>query len=518
MSQHQIEKARMAQQKRLDTCQSPQERNRTGQFATPFSFAQEIVRYAQDVGAARNEPIRLLEPAFGTGAFFSALRAVFPAEHIAEAVGIENDPATIEAARHLWASTSVQLAHADFTTLEPQPPDHFNLILANPPYVRHHHLTLTQKAFLRDRVKQQLGCTVNGLAGLYCYFMLLAHRWMAEDGLAIWLVPSEFMDVNYGQVLRRYLAESVTLLHIHRVRPSELQFEDALVSSAVVVFRKTQPAPGHQVKFSFGGSLALPEYERLLPVSKLSSHHKWTSFTAKSRPVSTDHADVSCLGDIFEIKRGIATGANDFFILNRVQAQELEIPEQFLRPVLPSPRYLKDNIIPADAAGFPEVPRQLVLVDCSLSPAVVRERFPELHAYFSMGEAQGIPGRYLARNRTPWYRQEQRPPAPFVCTYMGRNVAGRGALRFFWNQSRATAANVYLLLYPRPHLAAAFHAQPDLYARIWDELLKIDSARLTGEGRIYGGALHKIEPKELGRVPVSGVSQWLQLQPQIPLF
>jgi hypothetical protein len=77
---------------------------------------------------------------------------------------------------------------------------------------------------------------ISGLAGLYCYFLLLSHDWMEEQGLAIWLIPSEFMDVNYGVTLRRYLTEHVTLLHIHRFCPTDVQFTDALVSSAVVVF------------------------------------------------------------------------------------------------------------------------------------------------------------------------------------------------------------------------------------------------------------------------------------------
>lgn len=51
-------------------------------------------------------------------------------------------------------------------------------------------------------------------------------------------MPSEFMDVNYGASVKRYLLDKVTLLHIHRFDPKEVQFGDALVSSAVVWFSK----------------------------------------------------------------------------------------------------------------------------------------------------------------------------------------------------------------------------------------------------------------------------------------
>src|SRR5207302_6159457 len=84
---------------------------------------------------------------------------------------------------------------------------------------------------------------ISGLAGLYCYFLLLADAWLADGGFGIWLIPSEFMDVNYGQAVKRYLTEDVKLVHIHRFCPADVQFSDALVSSAVVVFEKTLRPP-----------------------------------------------------------------------------------------------------------------------------------------------------------------------------------------------------------------------------------------------------------------------------------
>ena len=128
------------------------------------------------------------------------------------------------------------------------PGQRFNLVLTNPPYVRHHHWT-DEKDRLKAQLAHSLHMEISGLAGLYCYFLLLCHDWMEEQGLAIWLIPSEFMDVNYGVTLRRYLTEHVTLLHIHRFCPTDVQFTDALVSSAVVVFRKAPPPPGHDPLF-----------------------------------------------------------------------------------------------------------------------------------------------------------------------------------------------------------------------------------------------------------------------------
>src|SRR5882724_6343845 len=65
--------------------------------------------------------------------------------------------------------------------------------------------------------------------------------------------------------------------------------------------------------------------------------------------------------------------------------------------------------------------------------------------------------------------QESRPPAPILCTYMGRQNGGR-AIRFLRNKSTAMAPNVYLLLYPRPELQCVLQARPDLLERLFEAL------------------------------------------------
>ena len=83
----------------------------------------------------------------------------------------------------------------------------FNLIICNPPYVRHHHLGNGDKSRLQIHTLQASGMKISGLAGLYCYFLGLSHAWMTDGGVAGWLIPSEFMDVNYGQAVKRYLLD-----------------------------------------------------------------------------------------------------------------------------------------------------------------------------------------------------------------------------------------------------------------------------------------------------------------------
>jgi hypothetical protein len=498
-----LEDKRIILQRSLDERRTQAERNRLGQFATPPRLAASVV--AASLKLLLSSRVRFLDPAFGTGSFYSALLDLVPHTRLQHAMGYEVDTDFGNAAEELWKPTGLELHVADFTRAAPpsDPSSKPNLIVCNPPYVRHHHLARETKERLHLLVKQQLGINVSGLAGLYCHFMLLSHCWMAEDGVAAWLVPSEFMDVGYGQAVKRYLLDHVETLRIHRFDPAEVQFEDALVSSCVVWFRKAKPTPNHAVAFSYGGSIESPGSERLMPTDDLRREHKWTRFPAKTpRPAFPKVR----LGDFFIVRRGIATGANGSFIMTRQQAEERGLPPTSLRPILPGPRHLESDEILAEADGSPRVEPRLVLLDCRLTERQVRDKHPSLWRYLESIRSD-VAGRYLCARRTPWYSQEYRPVAPFLCTYIVR--ARTRPFRFILNHSQATAANVYLLLYPKPHVARALEANPELKRQVWQALNRCGEGALLDEGRVYGGGLHKLEPKELANVPADHLLQLL---------
>ncbi len=502
MSAHRnLESQRLLLQADLDRHKTQAERNRLGQFATPAPLAADILRYAKTILPTRDK-IRFLDPAIGTGSFYSALLNVFRKTCISEAIGFEIDPHYGKAAAHLWNETGLKVKLSDFTQVQPSP--RFNLIICNPPYVRHHHLENGNKTRLQLRTHHASGMKLSGLAGLYCHFLGLSHAWMAEGDIAGWLIPSEFMDVNYGRALKRYLLDRVTLLHIHRFDPNDVQFADALVSSAVVWFRNAKPRKDHAVVFSFGGTLLNPKLSRTIPTQALAHEPKWTRFPASGIRTETR---ISSLSDFFQIKRGLATGNNDFFILPEDQIRSRHLPMELFTPILPSPRYLTENEIKGDTRGNPKINRTRFLLDTKLHENEIKRRYPALHRYLEEGKASGIHERYLCKHRSPWYAQEQRLPAPIVCTYLGRSDTRNGKpFRFILNASRATVANVYLAMYPTPDLARAIAGDNTLLRRIWELLNQITPDRLLGEGRVYGGGLHKLEPRELANVPVPEIA------------
>lgn len=503
-----IEAKRIQLQAEIDSNKSIEDRKRLGQFATPIELAKEITSYGLTL--QDDTEISFLEPAFGTGSFYSALLSEIShsTKQLKNVVGIEIDDAFYTAAQDLWKNTNITLIHSDFTALKSL--GTANLLISNPPYVRHHYINQEQKVKLSTLTKEETSLSLSGLAGLYCYFILLAHKWLAPNAICGWLIPSEFLDVNYGNILKQYLLNSVHLLRVHRYNPEHCKFNDALVSSCVVWFKNETISGNYEVEFSYGGTHNNPEVSQKIEKQNLEEYRKWTHFPAlrmKSTRIGSSQAPT--LGDYFNIKRGLATGDNNFFILSREQIDKLNLDMKFLTPILPSPRYLKCDEIFSDSNGLPQLDTQYFLLNCSLPEDVLKVYYPSTWCYLDSGK-ETTAQKYLCKNRKVWYSQEYREATPFLCSYMGRSRDDDIApFRFILNHTSAIATNSYLMLYPKQFLKEVISQSPDMAHKIWGILTSIAASNLESEGRIYGGGLKKIEPKELSHVKCPQLTELL---------
>lgn len=499
-----LEFERQKIQKGIDAKKTMAERNLKGQFSTPYALALEMLQYSKKIFPKRYK-IRFFDPGFGTGVFYSALLQTCHKSKIRSAEGYEIDPAYGNAAKELWAKTGFNLHINDFTQVRPPSNDSEkpNLIVCNPPYVRHHHISQEDKKRLQKTSEKLSGIKVNGLSGLYCHFLLISNGWLAKNGIGIWLIPSEFMDVRYGSQIKEYLLNKVMTLRIHRFNPEDVQFEDALVSSAIVIFKKKSPISNHKIVFSYGGTLTKPEKLKQVFCKDLTSGEKWTRYPLNAKKISI--AGEVKLSDLFVVKRGIATGSNKFFIISQETIKKKKIPKKYLLPILPSPRHLTIDEIQSNKIGTPLINKPLFLISCGENETKLKKKAPTLYKYFQEGITKEVSKKFLCKNREPWYAQEKRDPPLFLFTYMGRKSGNRKSLRFILNHSKAVGTNSYLLLYPKVWLKKLIAENPGLINSIWIGLKNVKSDELLGEGRVYGGGLYKLEPRELGNTTAKEV-------------
>ena len=514
------EESRLSSQASLDAERTARERNALGQFATPPMLARDIVRAALRHHAGTE--VRFFEPSCGSGSFFSALlvEAGDYGVEIADATGIELDPRFVAVARHLWRRAGLHVVEGDFFERSAVQPRSVSLLLANPPYVRHHHLASDLKRNLADRCQSQVGPKPSGLAGLYVYFMLLAHETLAPGAISAWLVPSEFLDTNYGAAVREYLRTHVRLLQIHRFDPEGTQFDDALVTSCVVLFENAPSPEGHLVRFTEGGTTGEPHSTRMLPQDSLRPRTKWSMHFRASR--SPSHETRPQLGQFLRVKRGIATGRNAFFILRKEQLGDLGIRRENVTPIVPSPRNLKTDTLTQASEGYPDLPDQLAVLTPRGTWDEICADDPALARYLNSADEKTRRS-YLVSKRTPWFKMEHRDPAPFLLTYLGRGKSGEERpFRFIANYSEAVATNLYLMLYPIGALNLALRSGDVALGTVFEALKSISSEDLLQGGRVYGGGLRKIEPRELAQMDASALAELLpesaSVDPQQSLF
>ena len=506
-----LEEKRLSEQRRLDAKRDSVERNKEGQFATPPSLASSIAKFALQLVAV-DEPI-MLEPSCGSGAFiYAALSAAEQSGiRFREIVGIEKDHEFAEVAKNLWSEWGTTIIEGDFLDFATTSSLKADLLIANPPYVRHHHLPKEIKARYGAIVSRAAGRSPSGLSGLYVYFILSSQLCLAPGAISAWLIPSEFLDTNYGKSIRKYLTEKVSIERIHRFDPDGLVFDDALVTSLIVVFKNKQPGKNHLVTFSEGDDINNPEGASLVfPQTSLRGENRWSGYFTQV-PRSGLPETEPTLSDLFTIRRGIATGNNAYFIRSRDAVAADGIDDSDLIPVLPPPRRLDLLTISADPDGWPILSEQLVLMSSSEPEATIAAKNPSLAKYFK-GADDKTRNSYLVRNRSPWYKVESRDPAPILLTYMGR-ANGKGTpFRFILNYSRAIATNGYLMLYPRGVLKNAIQKGSLTLEDVHQALQQFSQESLIAGGRVYGGGLRKIEPKELANVPAGSIFRQLGIR------
>jgi adenine-specific DNA-methyltransferase len=222
------------------------------------------------------EPLRILDPSCGAGAFLLEAQAQIPHCTL---VGIDLDPTAIATATRVLnptptptlAPAPLQLLSADFLSSSFSPPP-FDLILGNPPYVNIRELAKSTSTAYRHELRQRFK-SARGNFDLYVLFLERALELLKPGGVCGMIIPNKWSGLDYARPLRELLLEKTTLHDIVDMSGISV-FAEAEVYPQILIFQKTTPQKSHAVRVREVHSAAElfhdPSQDRRLPQVLLS--------------------------------------------------------------------------------------------------------------------------------------------------------------------------------------------------------------------------------------------------------
>ncbi|MBF0209320.1 MAG: Eco57I restriction-modification methylase domain-containing protein [Desulfamplus sp.] len=464
---------------------SVEHRKKFAQFFTPFTIANLMAKWI----IGNNNLKTVLEPAFGLGIFSRILLSLNENLIIK---GFEVDETIFRAANcYFEQSDNVTINLQDYIYNDWE--NKYDGIICNPPYFKFHDYD--NKNIIKE-IQTNLKCKLNGFTNIYTLFLLKSLHQLNSNGRCAYIIPSEFLNSDYGKLVKTCLIKSKTLRHIIVINFEENVFDDVLTTASIILCANDNLTD--KVEFSNIESLHdLNKIDQLISVypncpDKKQKYHftdlnpkiKWKTYYQKQKGINFKH--LIPFSTYIKVVRGIATGSNDYFTFNQSKAKEFSINEKYLLPCICKASDAKRPFFTnTDFNKLKFNDKNIFLLNA------INSADEKVKNYLKIGEIEGINKKYLTASRTPWYSLENRQPAPIWVS-----VFNRGGLRFIRNEANISNLTSYHCIYPK---------QTDLFYKIDIDLLfaylLTDTARqiLQNNSREYGNGLQKFEPNDINK-------------------
>ena len=305
-----------------------------------------------------------------------------------------------------------QNAHADWFNSEWMfgVADGFDIVIGNPPYVRQE--SIKPKKYKEHLLRIYPDAT--GKSDLYVYFYLRALELLRDGGTHTFICSNSWLDVGYGAPLQNRLLKSTRTISIFHSEV-EREFQTADINTIISVMQKGAPNDDSAVRFvTFKASMDTATLDSNLRREIVHTHRQLIADGTREKKYAGDKwggkylrapdiyrtimekgaGKFVRLGNIADIRFGIKTGANDFFYLDESVIAQWGIEEEFLRPVVKSPRECES-----------------ILVDPARLTNKIFMCHKERHelagtnalAYIQWGEECGLENRPSCRGRSRWW-------------------------------------------------------------------------------------------------------------------
>ncbi|MFX1255405.1 MAG: class I SAM-dependent DNA methyltransferase [Promethearchaeota archaeon] len=500
---HMLQKTEDYLEKKLEELISFEQRKRYGQFSTPLPVARFMALWGIKTGITK----AVLDPAVGCGTLIRQLLEQISEENAPRRVlCFDIDPLMIKAAHYALDDkyTNIEFHQKDF--LLSTPCEEFDFVIANPPYIKSNRMALKER--YHDLMEQHYGSRMDGTTGSHIFFLFHAFRYLKPEGRLAFILPVGFLNAGYGKIAKDFLLKQVTVHALIYFDFSDFVFSDGMASALIILATKRLPSKDHKIKFVrlnkwtneneiLHDVLKKPDENEkdkrihIVPLQDLRAEEKWLSIFQEGLTTSVEDYGFIHLRELARVKRGIATGANEFFTLSKEDVDRWRVDKKYLVPVLSKANYAIPPVF--TDADFNE----LILKGKKTFLLNITEKNPkgEITKYLMHGKEKRIDQRYLTRHRSRWFFIEKRTPAPVLC-----KVFNRGEIQFILNETNCLHLTSFHGIYPH------YSDYRILKALILFLSSEIGKRKVMQNLRIYGGGLKKMEPRDVENIQVPDFS------------
>lgn len=259
-----------------------------------------------------------------------------------------------------------------------------DLIIGNPPYVRHEQIALPQKELYR-----KLFPTFRYRADLYVAFFEKSLRSLRLGGKHCFICSNRWMKNQYGHNLRNLISSSFRLLaivNLEKVNPFQ---EEVIAYPAISLIENSPTKESFQyIEVNDLNNMPLPEATAFYYQMPRNGNWNETFHTASGINKLTSIEDMG-----FKIGIGVATGADKIFIGKDLP--EL-IEEELLLPILTSKDIRNNRLCWSGNYIFNPFDENGKIIDLYL--------FPKAKAYLEAHQ-ETLQSRYVSQKKpSHWYR------------------------------------------------------------------------------------------------------------------
>jgi adenine-specific DNA-methyltransferase len=430
----------------------------------------------------------VLDPSFGGCVFLDSAARQMQALGVEQPgsflCGVDIDTVCSVHAKKNSLLKGASILEGDFLALQPgnEEMGFFDAIAGNPPYIRHHLLTSEQ----RDsacRASIAAGMSLPLTSSLWAYFVVHGTRFLKPNGRMAFVLPEAVLQAQYAIPVRKFLAQRFR--HVIWIRLQERVFERT--DEAVVLLLAWGQGPGEEAVHRASGVAELASL-----IGSLNGSTACASDPEGSLARVLASPSIRTLGEVAEIKIGIVTGANKFFVLSEEEALQRGIDSNNRIAVLAATRHLH-GLQFSEHDGNDLILRQ---VACQL--LTIRKDSPipaPLCQWLEEGKKLGIHERHHCQiRRAAWHQID--PPAPpdafATCCRSGSPLLVLNLAR--WRTTNTLHA-------------ARFRSGVEPRAVALGVLTALTSLAAELKGRRYGGGVLKMEPSSWQGLPIPIVDQ-----------